>query len=184
MSMTKDDYQKDWEEHPMRKPMVAALILHSNVGQSGEELQKVKKIIESIADRECIETRAKKTHREFGVRKDEPIGVLVTIRDEERINELLPKLFDVKDFKVSERAFDNEGNFGFGITEHIEIPGTKYDPNLGVTGLDVMLKLERPGFRVKKRFRRARKIPKKHRLSQEEAIAFAELELGITVESW
>ena len=182
MSLTKDEFQQDWTKYPMRKPKVASLTLHSCVGQSGEQLQKVKQIISSLAERDCAETRAKRTFREFGVRKDEPIGVIVTIRNQEQIKVLLPRLLDVRDFKMARRSFDNEGNFGFGITEHIDIPGTRYDPNLGVTGLDVQIKLERPGYRIKRRFRSPKKIPVKHRISKDEAIAFAELELGIIVE--
>jgi large subunit ribosomal protein L5 len=182
MTKTKEDYQQEWEQYKMRKPKVVSLIIHSNVGESGEELEKTKKIIESIADMDSKETRAKRTFREFGVRKGEPIGAMVTVRDQKKIKKLLPRLFDVRDYKISSRSFDREGNFGFGIREHINIPGTKYDPTLGVTGLDVQIRIERPGFRIKRRFRQPKKIPKKHRISKEEAIAFAELELGITVE--
>ena len=182
MTMTKEDYLKDWDENKMRKPRVASLTLHCCVGESGEALERVKKIIESIAGMKTAETRAKRTFREFGVRKDEPIGALVTIRDQKQIKKLVERLFYPRDNKISKRNFDREGNFGFGIQEHIDIPGTKYDPNLGVTGLDVLLKLERPGYRVKRRFRAPTKIPMKHRISREEAIVFAETELGLSVE--
>ncbi|MGC9780462.1 MAG: 50S ribosomal protein L5 [Candidatus Heimdallarchaeota archaeon] len=182
MSLTKEDYLKDWEQHKMRKPKVVSLIIHCCVGGSGEALERVKKIIESIGEMKTVETRAKRTFREFGIRQYEPIGAKVTIRDEEKIKKLIPRLFDVKDNKISKRAFDSEGNFGFGIKEHIDIPGTKYDPNLGVTGLDINLRLERPGYRVKRRFRSPKKIPMRHRISQAEAIVFAETELGLNVE--
>lgn len=182
MSMTKEDYVKDWQEHKMRKPKVATLIVHCNVGQSGEALERVKKIIESIGDMKTVETKAKRTFREFGIREGEPIGAMITVRDQEKIKKLIPRLLDVRDNKMSNRSFDNEGNFGFGIREHIDIPGTRYDPNLGVTGLDVQIRLERPGYRVKRRFRSPKKIPMKHRISKQEAIVFAQEELGITVE--
>jgi large subunit ribosomal protein L5 len=182
MTMTKEDFLKDWKENKMRKPKVATLILHSNVGESGEPLERVKKIIESIGEMKTVETRAKRTFREFGIRKDEPIGALVTIRDQKKIMKLIPRLLDVRDNKVARKSFDKEGNFAFGIKEHIDISGTKYDPNLGVTGLDVQIRLERPGYRVKRRFRSPKKIPMRHRISKEEAIAFAETELGIIVD--
>jgi large subunit ribosomal protein L5 len=182
MALTKEDYITDWKKNPMRKPKIASLIIHSCVGQSGEALERVKKIIESIANMNTAETRAKRTFREFGIRKDEPIGAMVTIREQEKIMKLLPRLLDVRDNKIAKRSFDREGNFGFGIKEHIDIQGTKYDPNLGVTGLDIMIKLERPGFRVKKRFRSPKKIPMKHRITRDEAIVFAETELNIIVE--
>ncbi|NHJ87390.1 MAG: 50S ribosomal protein L5 [Asgard group archaeon] len=180
--MNKEGILKDWTDHVMRKPKISSLIIHCSVGESGEALERVKQIIESIGEMKSVETRAKRTYREFGVRKGEPIGTLVTIRDQKKISKLIPRLFDVRDNKISQRSFDNEGNFGFGIKEHINIPGTKYDPNLGVTGLDVLIHLERPGYRVKRRFRSPKKIPVKHRISKEEAIVFAETELGLTVE--
>lgn len=182
MTKTKEDFLKEWEQHKMRKPKVASLILHCSVGESGEALERVKKIIESIGEMKTVETKARRTFREFGIRQHEPIGAKVTIRDQEKIMKLIPRLFDMRDFKISKRAFDKEGNFGFGIKEHIDILETRYDPNLGVTGLDVFFTLERPGFRVKRRFRSPRKIPGKHRISRDEAIVFAETELGITVE--
>jgi large subunit ribosomal protein L5 len=180
--MTKEDYLNDWKKHVMRKPKVATLIVHCNVGQSGEPLERVKKIIESIGNMKTVETKAKRTFREFGIRQGEPIGAMITVRDQEEIKKLLPRLLDVRDNKISNRSFDSEGNFGFGIREHIDIPGTRYDPNLGVTGLDVQVRLERPGYRVKRRFRSPKKIPMKHRISKQEAIVFAQEELGITVE--
>lgn len=182
MPTTKEEFLKDWEVHKMRKPKVASLTLHCCVGESGEALERVKKIIESIAKMKTVETRAKRSYREFGVRKNEPIGTLVTIRNPKKIKELIPKLLYVRDSKVPKKAFDKEGNFGFGIKEHIDIPGTKYDPNLGVTGLDVLIRLERPGYRIKRRFRAAKSIPDNHRISKAEAIVFAESELGIVVE--
>ncbi|MHA1220383.1 MAG: 50S ribosomal protein L5 [Candidatus Heimdallarchaeota archaeon] len=182
MAKTHEDYIKDWNENVMRKPQVVTLILHSNVGQSGEALERVRKILESIGNMKSVETRAKRTFREFGIREGEPIGALLTIRDQKKIMVLIPKLLDVKDFKIMRKSFDHDGNFAFGIQEHIDIQGTRYEPDLGVTGLDVLFKLERPGYRVKRRFRSPKKIPMRHRISKEEAIAFAETELGIVVD--
>ena len=182
MTLTKEDYLKDWQENKMRKPKIASITLHCCVGESGEALERVKKIIESIVGMKTAETRAKRSFREFGIREGEPIGAIVTVRDEASIKKLVERLFYPRDNKISPRNFDREGNFGFGVKEHIDIPGTKYDPNLGVTGLDVSLKIERPGFRVKRRFRAPTKIPMKHRISQDEAIVFAETELGLSVE--
>jgi large subunit ribosomal protein L11e len=36
------------------------------------------------------------------------------------------------------------GNFGFGIQEHIDL-GIKYDPSIGIYGLDFYVVLGRPG---------------------------------------
>jgi len=40
--------------------------------------------------------------------------------------------------------FSATGNFGFGIQEHIDL-GIKYDPNIGIYGMDFYVVLGRPG---------------------------------------
>ena len=49
------------------------------------------------------------------------------------------------------------GNFGFGITEHIDL-GVKYDPSTGIFGMDFYVQLERPGFRVARRRKCQRRV--------------------------
>lgn len=49
------------------------------------------------------------------------------------------------------------GNFGFGITEHIDL-GVKYDPSTGIFGMDFYIQLERPGFRVARRRKCQRRV--------------------------
>jgi large subunit ribosomal protein L5 len=82
---------------------------------------------------------------------------------------------------VKASSFDENGNFAFGIKEHIEIPGTKYVPELGIFGMDVVGTLERPGFRVKRRRIRPSRIGKSHRISKDEAIRFVTERFGIEV---
>jgi large subunit ribosomal protein L5 len=73
------------------------------------------------------------------------------------------------------------GNFSFGIKEHIDIPGTKYVPELGIHGMDVTVALSRPGQRVKTRHRAKSVVGFKHRLNPEEGAAFVRDEFGIEV---
>ncbi|HDD72351.1 MAG TPA: 50S ribosomal protein L5, partial [Candidatus Bathyarchaeota archaeon] len=70
----------------------------------------------------------------------------------------------------------------FGIREHIDIPGTKYDPKVGIFGMDVCVSVERPGYRIMRRKRCRTKIPRKHRVSREEAIRFIEEKFNVKVE--
>ncbi len=44
------------------------------------------------------------------------------------------------------------GNFGFGISEHIDL-GIKYDPAIGIYGMDFCCCMTRPGERVSRRRR-------------------------------
>lgn len=61
------------------------------------------------------------------------------------------------------------GNFGFGIQEHIDL-GIKYDPSIGIYGLDFYVVLGRPGFNVAHRRRKQGKVGAPHRLTKEDAM--------------
>ena len=130
------------------------------------------KILEELTGQKPCFRRAKRTIRDFGIRRREPIACMVTLRGE-KAEEVLDKLLEAVGRKIKASSFDEFGNFSFGIREHIEIPGTKYDPKLGIIGFDVCVTLERPGFRVLRR-KRCRKlsIPRRHRLTREEAMVF------------
>ena len=56
----------------------------------------------------------------------------------------------VKSYELPETCFSDNGNFGFGISEHIDL-GIKYDPAIGIFGMDFFVVLTRPGQRVAKR---------------------------------
>ena len=95
-----------------------------------------------------VKRKAKKTIRDFGIREGESIAVVVTLRKQKAID-FLKKVLPVVDNKVSKRSFDVRGNFAFGLKEHIEIPGVKYDPEIGIFGMDVCVSVNRPGQRIK-----------------------------------
>ena len=61
------------------------------------------------------------------------------------------------------------GNFGFGIQEHIDL-GIKYDPSIGIYGMDFYVVLGRHGSRVAYRKRKSGRIGNKHKVSKEEAM--------------
>ena len=85
---------------------------------------------------------------------------------------MLKKLLEAKDNQINDKAFDNEGNFSFGIKEHIDIPGVKYDPKIGILGLEVSTSLARPGFGIKLRSKHKARIGKNHRITKDDAIKF------------
>ena len=78
--------------------------------------------------------------------------------------------------------FDLHGNVSFGIPEYIDIPGVKYDVDIGIIGLEVCITLERPGFRVKRRKQKNAKVGVKHTITQKEAIDFMQKKFKIKVE--
>ena len=71
--------------------------------------------------------------------------------------EILERGLKVKEYELNRKNFSITGNFGFGITEHIDL-GIKYDPTTGIYGMDFYVCLERPGFRVARRKARQGKV--------------------------
>ena len=164
----------------MKKISIAKVVLNMGIGKSGDPIEIGKKALEQITGKKPNARNAKKSQRDWGVRKGEPIGVAVTVRGNDA-TELLKKLLVAKDNQINERAFDNEGNLSFGIKEHIDIPEIKYDPKIGILGLEVSISLTRPGFNIRLRSRRKTKIGKNHRITKNDAIKFLTEEFGVKI---
>jgi large subunit ribosomal protein L5 len=171
---------KNWEEHPMLKPRIEKVVVNLNVGKSGEPLEKANRVLKEITGQTPVKKKAKKTIRDFGIREGEPIAVVVTLRNQQAID-FLKKVLPVVDNKISRQSFDNRGNFAFGLKEHIEIKGVKYDPEIGIFGMDVCVSVNRPGQRIKVRKRQSRSIGPKHLLKPEESIVFVKQTLGVEI---
>lgn len=169
------------QESVMRTIKVGKVVLNIGLGKSGEAIERGKKVLEEITGQKPTQTIARKTIRDFGIHRGEPIGVKVTVRGP-RTRELIKKLLAAKDNRLQESSFDERGSISFGIKEHIEIPGVKYDPSIGILGMDVSILLERPGYRVARRNRRRSKVGKEHIVTKQEAIDFIKREFGVTIE--
>lgn len=167
-------------ENPMREIRIGKVVINIAVGKSGERLEKAAKLLQQITGQKPSERKAKKTIKGFGIHKGEPIAVVVTLRKKKAL-EVLKLLLQAKGNIINASSFDNMGNVSFGIKEHIDIPGMKYDPEIGIFGMDVCTQLERPGYRVSRRKRARTKVGKKHLVTKEEAIAFFKNVLGVEV---
>jgi large subunit ribosomal protein L5 len=134
------------------------------VGKAGEPLEKAVQVMELITNQKPVRTKTQKRIPAFDIRPGMAIGCKVTLRGKSAIDFL-------------KRAL---GNFAFGIREHIDLSGMRYDPKLGVYGMNVCVTLEKPGYRVKLRKKRGN-VGNPHRLTKEEAMKFAK-ELGANIE--
>jgi large subunit ribosomal protein L5 len=171
---------KQWEEQPMLKPRIEKVVVNLSVGKSGEPLEKASKVLKELTNQTPVKRKAKKTIRDFGVRQGEPIACVVTLRKQKAID-FLKKVLPVVDNKISRSSFDKQGNFAFGIKEHIEIAGVKYDPDVGIFGMDVCVSMSRPGYRVKNRRKGKAPLGSKHVLTPEEAVVFVKQTLGVEI---
>lgn len=166
----------------MLTPKIRKVVVNICTGRSGEPLDKASNILKELTDQQPCLRRAKRTLRAFGIRKDEPIASLVTLRGS-RGEDFLRRAFSAVSGKIPEKSFDTLGNFAFGIKEHIDIPGTRYNPQLGIFGMNIDVNIERPGYRVARRRRRKSKIGVRQKLTKEEAIKYVEGRFGVEVVS-
>ncbi len=178
--MSEEEIISKWEQHPMLKPRIDKVVVNLNVGKSGDPLEKANKVLEEITGQTPVKRKAKRTVRDFGIREGESIAVVVTLRKQNAMD-FLKKVLPVVDNKVSKRSFDNRGNFAFGLKEHIEIPGVKYDPDIGIFGMDICVTINRPGQRIKIRRKQNKSIGPKHLLTPEESIVFVKQTLGVEI---
>ena len=179
--MSEQEIYRKWQQNPMLKPRIQKVTVNVSVGKSGEPLENAMKIIEELTGQKPCTRRAKRTIRDFGITKGEPTACLVTVR-KERAESFLRKAFQAVGNNISKESFDRLGNLAFGIKEHIEIPGTKYVPELGIIGMDVIIALERPGYRVKRRRRIKSKIGRSHLLTVEESMLLLKDKFGVGIE--
>ena len=178
--MSEDEMLKMWEEHPMLKPRIEKVVVNLNVGKSGEPLEKASNVLKELTNQTPVKRKAKKTIRDFGLRKGESIACIVTLRKQAAID-FLKKVLPVVENHISRSSFDRQGNFAFGLKEHIEIAGVKYDPDVGIFGMDVCVTVNRPGHRVKTRRKQKTHIGSKHLLTPEESMFFIKQTLGVEI---
>jgi len=168
--------------NPLRELIIEKVTLNVGVGEAGDKLEKAKVLLNKISNTKVIETIAKDRIPTWGLRPGLAIGVKTTLRGELAIV-LLKRLFKAVENRVKPSQFDKEGNLSFGIKEYIHIPEVRYEPALGIIGLDVCITLKRKGgFRIRRRSYKNRPVGKSHRITKEESVEFFKNKFGIAVE--
>jgi len=157
--------------NPMKDVSLEKIVVHICTGETGPKLDKAKTVLELLTNRKPVETMAKIKLPKWGLRPGLPIGIKVTLRGE-NADTFLKKALDAKSFTLNKRCIDESGNFAFGIPEHIDIKGMKYDPKIGIFGFDVIVSLRRKGFRVKYRHLKRKTLNKDLRITKAETENF------------
>ncbi len=142
-----DLMQKFGYKTQMQVPRIEKITLNMGVGETVQD----KKILEhavgdltKIAGQKPVITKAKKSIATFKVRKDYPVGCMVTLRGT-RMYEFLDRLVTVaipriRDFRgISGRAFDGRGNYSMGVREQIIFPEIEYDKIDALRGLNISI---------------------------------------------
>ena len=164
----------------MRIISVQKVVVNIGVGEAGEKLMKAEKVLGMLTNRTPVRTVSKTHNRDLGTRKGMPIGTKVTLRGKEA-EEFITRAFWVRENRIAGYSFDPEGNFSFGIPDYTDFEGMRYDPEIGIIGMDVCVTLARPGKRVAMRRIASRKIPMSQRISKEEGATFVKNKFKVEV---
>lgn len=166
------------KENPMKRIKIEKVTLNMGTSKNVDKLERAIKLLNRITGAKPVKTITDKRIPTWSLRPGIPVGAKVTIR--KNTTELLKKLFQAVDNTIKSRQI-NAGTFAFGIKEYIDIPNMKYDPELKVLGLEVTVTLERPGFRIKRRRLKNKKIGKHHLITKEETIDFLKKEFNVNI---
>lgn len=164
----------------MRDIGIEKVTLNIGAGEPGAKLEKARKLLKMITGMTVVSTVTQKRIPTWKIRPGLEIGCKVTVRGK-KAKELLKRLLQGAGNKIEEYKFDKQGNVSFGVKEYLDVPGLKYDAEIGVIGFNVAVTLKRPGFRIKRRRLKRKEVPKRHMISKENAIEFMKKEFNVMV---
>ena len=165
----------------MLDPRITKVTINIGVGEGGRRLQLAEQVLELLTDLKPVRTLSTSTNRDLGTRIGGPIGCKVTIRNQEKIASFLKDAFWIRQNTLPAYNFDQSGNLSFGISDYTDFPDKKYDPDIGIFGMDVNIVLERPGHRVSRRRRRSTKVARNHRVVRDDCKQWFAEQFGITI---
>ena len=129
----------------MQVPKLQKIAINQGVGAAVTDKKLIDNSIKemtTITGQQAISTKSKKDISNFKLRKGMPIGVRVTLRDN-NMYEFLDRLIAValpriRDFKgINDKGFDGRGNYTLGITEQIIFPEINIDQINKIMGMDI-----------------------------------------------
>ena len=164
----------------MLEPSIDKVVVHLGVGESGQRLVNAETIMKAITHQQPVRSFAKKTLPTFGIKKKEPIGAKLTLRGK-AAEDFLVLAFKAAGNSLRKSQFDQQGNFSFGIEEHTDFPGMRYDPEIGIFGMDVSVALKRAGYRIARRRVAQKKLPGRQRLGKDDTMEFVHKKFGVEI---
>jgi large subunit ribosomal protein L5 len=143
MSRLKERYQREvvpaltkefGYKNVMAVPKIMKVVVNMGLGEGTQNAKVVDVGAEELAKitgQKAAVTRAKKSIAQFKVRRNMPIGAMVTLRGQ-RMYEFVDRLISialprVRDFRgISGRGFDGRGNYTLGLRDQLMFPEIDY----------------------------------------------------------
>jgi large subunit ribosomal protein L5 len=130
----------------LQVPRLEKIVINIGAGEAAADKKKVQAAVNdltAIAGQKAVVTLSKKAIANFKIRKNDPVGVKVTLR-KDKMYEFLDRLVTtalprVRDFRgISPKSFDGRGNYAMGMKEHIVFLEIDYDRTETVWGMDII----------------------------------------------
>ncbi|MCL2757993.1 MAG: 50S ribosomal protein L5 [Alphaproteobacteria bacterium] len=131
----------------MQVPKLSKIVLNMGVGNATADKKKLEAAVldmTAIAAQKPVVTKAKKSIATYRLREGQAIGCMVTLRGK-RMYDFLDRLIvialpRIKDFHgLSKSKFDGNGNYAFGIKEHLIFPEISVDKIESIRGMDIVI---------------------------------------------
>ena len=128
-------------------PKIEKITLNMGVGDGKEDsklIDKAQEDLSLISGQKAVKTKSKKAISGFKIRAGMPLGAMVTLRNK-IMYEFLDRLINIaipriRDFRgLNSNSFDGNGNYSFGIKEHIIFPEIDFDKIDKVRGIDITI---------------------------------------------
>lgn len=166
----------------MKDIYLEKIVVNIGIGDNDNMYQNARLLLEKITGKKPVATLSKRRRPELGIRKDQIIGAMVTLRNTDA-KAMLKKALEANENVYKESCISNN-SLSFGIKEYIYLQGVKYDPAIGMLGMNINAAFARKGRRVELKRIRSSKVSKSHgRISKEDIIAFIEKNFGAKVGS-
>jgi large subunit ribosomal protein L5 len=169
------------DKNNMRLIYLDKVVINIGTGSGSEDTaDNAKALIKKLTDHEAGYAFSKRRDPELKLRQGQKIGALATLRKEDAYS-LLKRALDANNNVIGERAI-SKNSLNFGVKEYIYFAGVKYDPKIGILGMNINAAFARKGKRVESRKRKRNRVSKKHRdISREEILQYLEKNFNVKI---
>ena len=166
----------------MEAPKIEKITLNIGLGNAKNDSKALQAALDElmlITGQKPIITKAKKDVSNFKIRKGFPVGCKVTLR-KNYMYEFLERLCAValprtRDFRgLSNKSFDGQGNYSFGIKEQVVFPEINYDKVDTIRGMDVIITTSAGNDEISYEMLKAMGLPIKEKSVQTEEVPVEE----------
>jgi large subunit ribosomal protein L5 len=133
--------------NPMAVPRLRKIVVNMGLGeaiQNAKLLDSASQELGQITGQRPVITRARKSIANFKLRKNMPIGAMVTLRGD-RMYEFIDRLMNValprvRDFRgLSTRSFDGRGSYTLGLRDQLVFPEIDYAKVDKIKGMNISI---------------------------------------------